>query len=401
MKILTSVTAGNFSLVRNGFITRNRIAILLFTICLLDPTHSAAERRGSPPPRIALQTFVSGFASPIDFQFPRDGTARVFVVEQGGTIRTIQNGVRLPDPFLDITALVESGDEKGLLGLAFHPAYKQNGRFFVDYTRRVHGQLQTVIGEYHVSASDPNKADPNGTEVLVADQPFDNHNGGQVAFGPDKFLYIAFGDGGSSGDPFGNGQNLNTLLGKLLRIDIDSATPYAIPPDNPFANNPSARGEIWVYGTRNPWRFSFDRRTGMLFAGDVGQDDWEEVDIITKGNNYGWNVMEGFHCYPPGSQCNKTGLTLPITEYSHSEGVAIIGGYVYRGSAIPQLSGVYVFGDYVSGKIWALRQISPGKWRRTSLLSSGKILSGFGQDSAGELYVLDYGNGIVYRIVAG
>lgn len=395
MKTLTSVIATAFSFRRIVLIARN-LTVLLFGLGLLGTTTAVAA-----PPRIALQSFVSGLSSPIDLQSPRDGTGRMFVVEQGGTIRTIQNRVLLPVPFLNITRLVESGDEKGLLGLAFHPSYKQNGRFFVDYTRRVQGQLQTVIAEYHVSATDPNRADPNGTEVLVVDQPFDNHNGGQVAFGPDKFLYIAFGDGGSSGDPFGNGQNLETLLGKLLRIDVDSATPYAIPPDNPFVNSPPARGEIWVFGMRNPWRFSFDHGTGRLFAGDVGQDDWEEVDIITKGGNYGWNVMEGFHCYPPGTQCDKTGLTLPITEYSHSEGVAIMGGYVYRGSAIPQILGAYLFGDYVGGQIWALREISPGKWRRTLLLSTGKILSGFGQDAAGELYILDYGSGTVYRIVAG
>jgi glucose/arabinose dehydrogenase len=270
----------------------------------------------------------------------------------------------------------------------------------VDYTRRVNGQLQSVIAEYHVSASDPNKADPTETQILVVDQPFDNHNGGQLAFGPDKYLYIAFGDGGSGGDPFGNGQNLSTLLGKILRIDIDSGSPYVIPPDNPFVGNPNAKGEIWVYGLRNPWKFSFDRATKRLFAGDVGQDSWEEVDIIQKGLNYGWNNMEGFHCYN-SSTCNMTGLTLPIVEYSHSEGVAIIGGFVYRGSAITGLRGAYVFGDYLSGIIWGLKQNSSGAWIRLQLLSSGKIISGFGQDTAGELYLLDYGTGTVYKLVQG
>ena len=189
--------------------------------------------------------------------------------------------------------------EEGLLGLAFHPLYKTNGRSFANYTRRVNGQLQTVIAEYHVSSTDPNKADPRRKKILVIDQPFDNHNGGQLAFVPDKFLYIALGDGGSVGDPLGNGQKLGTLLGKLLRINVDSGTPYVILPDNPFVGNPSARGEIWAYGLRNPWRFSFDRGgTHRLFAGDVGQDNYEEVDIIRRGRNYGWNIMEGFHCYP-------------------------------------------------------------------------------------------------------
>ena len=375
-----------------------RFVLLLFLTCL-SSTLLAAQSQHSAPPTLVLQRLVSGLTSPVDFEFPNDGTGRFFIIEQTGKIRIIQGGVLLSSPFLDITNLLEFGGEKGLLGLAFHPLYAQNGRFFVNYTRRVNGQLQTVIAEYHVSANDPNKADPTGSIILVVDQPFDNHNGGQLAFGSDTYLYIALGDGGSGGDPFGNGQNLATLLGKLLRIDIDSGTPYVIPPDNPFVNDPPALGEIWAYGLRNPWRFSFDQVTHRLFAGDVGQDNYEEVDIINKGGNYGWNIMEGRHCYPPPTtDCDKTGLTPPIAEYSHSEGQAIIGGYVYRGAAIPALRGKYVFGDYISGKIWGLRLVSPRTWRRVLLLSSGKFISGFGQDAAGELYVLDYNNGIVYSI---
>jgi glucose/arabinose dehydrogenase len=380
-------------------IKRNRkFALVLFLTCV-PCTWLAAQSLPTAPPTLVLQRLVSGLTEPVDFEFPNDGTGRLFILEQTGKVRIIQGGVLLSSPFLDITNLLESGGEKGLLGLAFHPLYAQNGRFFVNYTRRVSGQLQTVIAEYHVSANDPNKADPTGTITLVVDQPFDNHNGGQLAFGSDTYLYIALGDGGSGGDPFGNGQNLATLLGKLLRIDIDSGTPYVIPPDNPFVNDPPALGEIWAYGLRNPWRFSFDRVTHRLFAGDVGQDNYEEVDIITKGRNYGWNIMEGRHCYPPPTtDCDKTGLTPPIAEYSHSEGQAIIGGYVYRGAAIPALRGIYVFGDYISGKIWGLRLVSPGTWRRVLLLSSGKFISGFGQDAAGELYLLDYNSGIVYSI---
>ena len=375
-----------------------RLALVLFLTCI-SSTLLAAQSVPTAPPTLVLQRLVSGLSVPVDFEFPNDGTGRFFILEQTGKVRIIQGGVLLSSSFLDITNLLEFGGEKGLLGLAFHPLYTQNGRFFVNYTRRVNGQLQTVIAEYHVSANDPNKADPTGTIILVIDQPFDNHNGGQLAFGSDTYLYIALGDGGSGGDPFGNGQNLGTLLGKLLRIDIDSGTPYVIPPDNPFVNDPPALGEIWAYGLRNPWRFSFDRVTHRLFAGDVGQDNYEEVDIINKGGNYGWNIMEGRHCYPPPTQnCDKSGLTAPIAEYSHSEGEAIIGGYVYRGAAIPALKGIYVFGDYISGKIWGLRLVSPGTWRRVLLLSSGKFISGFGQDAAGELYVLDYNNGIVYSI---
>jgi len=378
--------------------TRLQAGTLLTLILALFAVASAVSAAAAPP-QIALQTVVSGLRSPLDIETPRDGTGRLFVLEQGGTIRIIQNGILLGAPFLNVTSIIESGGEKGLLGLAFHPAYAQNGRFFIDYTRRVSGQLQTVIAEYHVSSTDPNKADPSsGTEVLVQDQPFDNHNGGQLAFGSDKMLYIAFGDGGSSGDPFGNGQDLGTLLGKILRIDIDSGSPYVIPPDNPFVNNPDAKGEIWAYGFRNPWKFSFDRGSGRLYVGDVGQDKFEEVDIVNKGGNYGWNVMEGFHCFQPAQGCDMSGKMLPISEYSHSEGEAIIGGFVYHGSALPALRGVYIFGDYISGRIWALRRNSNG-WHRSLLLSTGRFLSAFGQDTAGEMYVLDYNNGVMFRIV--
>ena len=386
----------------NSSYVRTKAVVFLFLLGItVASSTSVAADSSSAPPTLALKMLVAGLTNPLDFATAKDGTGRLFVVEQGGTIRIIQRRALLPGPFLNITNLVESSGEEGLLGLAFHPLYKTNGRFFVNYTRRVNGQLQTVIAEYHVSSTDPNKADPRRKKILVIDQPFDNHNGGQLAFVPDKFLYIALGDGGSVGDPLGNGQKLGTLLGKLLRINVDSGTPYVILPDNPFVGNPSARGEIWAYGLRNPWRFSFDRGgTHRLFAGDVGQDNYEEVDIIRRGRNYGWNIMEGFHCYPPPTaNCDMMGLTTPIAEYSHSLGEAVIGGYVYRGSAMPALQGVYVFGDYLSGKVWGLREVLPGTWQRVLLLSSGKIISAFGQDASGELYLLDYTNGIVYRLV--
>ncbi len=358
------------------------------------------------PPMLALSSFVTGLNVPVGLEAPNDGTGRLFVIEQGGTIRIFQDGSLLSTPFLDITSKIESGGEKGLLGLALHPNFSSNRRFFVYYTRRVNVQLQSVISEFAAS-TDPNQADPSSErQLLVVDQPFDNHNGGQLAFGRDGFLYIAFGDGGSGGDPFGNGQNTQTLLGKILRIDLDgSPAPgkqYAIPADNPFVSG-GGLPEIWAYGLRNPWRFSFDRATGLLFAGDVGQGNWEEVDLITKGGNFGWNIMEGNHCYPPGTpSCNTAGLILPIAEYDHSAagGTAVIGGFVYRGSLIPELVGTYVFGDLSSGNIWGLWQDAQGSWQQTLVLTHTLTVSAFGQDAAGELYLIDYINGAVLSLRA-
>lgn len=351
-------------------------------------------------PAVHLQSIVSGLSSPVDFQSSKDGTGRFFIVEQGGTIRIVKGKKLLAAAFLDIHTIIESGGEKGLLGLAFHPQYKTNGRFFVNYTRRVSGQLQTAIAEYHVSSNDPNLADPNSGQVLLFfDQPFDNHKGGQIVFGKDGFLYIATGDGGSGGDPQGNGQKLSTLLGKMLRIDINSGAPYTIPPDNPFVGVGGARGEIWAYGFRNPWRFSSDMKTKRIFIGDVGQGNWEEVDILSKGGNFGWNIMEGNHCYPPGANCNSNGLIPPISEYDHSQGNAIIGGYIYRGKAIPALAGMYVFGDFGSGQIWTLQENPPGTWTRAPLLNAGFNISAFGRAGNNELYVLNYG-GTLYKLVA-
>jgi glucose/arabinose dehydrogenase len=365
----------------------------------------------NPPPggapALALSAFVSGLMAPVGMEVPSDGTGRLFVLEQAGRIRIIQDGSLVVAPFLDLTSKVESGGETGLLGLAFHPSFSSNGRFFVYYTQRVSTQLQSVFSEYVVSGSNPNQADAASERILlVVDQPFDNHNGGQLAFGPDGFLYIGLGDGGSGGDPLLNGQSLQTLLGKILRIDVDGAfapgKQYAIPQDNPFSL-PDGLPEIWAYGLRNPWRFSFDRMTGTLFAGDVGQDSFEEVDLLTKGGNFGWNKMEGSHCYPPGRSCSSAGLIPPIMEYAHdaSGGQSIIGGFVYRGTEIPGLVGHYLFGDLLSGNIWAGDQDSSGNWSHTPVLTHNLTVSSFGQDAAGELYVLDYGNGAVLRLRAG
>jgi glucose/arabinose dehydrogenase len=366
------------------------------------PAPPAAPPAPSGPLVLTLTPVLSGLNSPVDLQNAADGTGRLFVVEQQGQIRIISNNSLVPTPFLDITSLVDFGGEKGLLGLAFHPAYTQNRRFFVNYDRVASGQMQTVIAEFQTSASNPNQADPNSQRILfTVNQPFPNHKGGQLAFGPDGFLYIGLGDGGSAGDPLGNAQNRRVLLGKMLRIDVDHTSPglqYAIPSDNPFLNGVD-RGEVWAYGLRNPWRFSFDVSSGRLFAADVGQDKFEEIDILQKGGNFGWNIMEGLHCFKPSSGCNMTGLILPITEYDHSQGDAVIGGYVYRGAAIPRLSGTYLFSDFESGTIWGLTENSSGQWTRSQLIAGGRNISSFGRDEAGELYVLDY-SGSLLRITA-
>ncbi len=339
---------------------------------------------------------VSGFDRPVDIQFPDDGSGRMFILEQVGRIRVVQNGLLLATPFLDITDRVGSNSsERGLLGLAFHPHYKDNGYFYVNYTDK---RGNTNISRFQVTA-DPNVADPSSEKVLLhVDQPFPNHNGGKTIFGPDGYLYLGLGDGGSQGDPYGNGQNTNVLLGKILRIDVDHGNPYAIPPDNPFVKG-GGRPEIWAYGLRNPWRFSFDQVTGDLYIADVGQDTWEEVDVVSShsaGLNFGWNYYEGLHPYtgqpPPGIN-----ITMPVTEYSHAEGgCAIIGGYVYRGTLM-EWQGVYFYGDECSGKVWGLVHTESG-WQSQFLYDTGLTLSSFGQDGSGEVYLAGYGDGTVYRL---
>jgi glucose/arabinose dehydrogenase len=354
----------------------------------------------APLPQLQLTAFVSGLASPVGLESARDRSGRLFALEQAGKIRIIRNSAIVATPFLDITPKVASGGELGLLGLAFHPAYASNRKFYVDYTRPAGSLWQTVIAEYLVSSTNPDLADPNSERILlIVNQPFSNHNGGQLAFGSDGFLYIALGDGGSGGDPLGNGQNKQALLGKILRVDVNSSTgglPYGIPADNPFANSGGAP-EVFAYGFRNPWRFSFDTAGGTLFAGDVGQDSFEEVDIVQKGLNYGWNTMEGTHCFSPSSGCNMAGLTLPINDYGRGQGATVIGGFVYRGSTTPALVGAYVFGDFISGRIWGLRQNSSGGWDRTQLAATGKAISSFGRDESNELYVVDY-SGPVFKL---
>jgi glucose/arabinose dehydrogenase len=388
----TATPLGN----RGNLRVKMRRRALLFLVGALTvlPTSSAA----APAGQVRLQQFTAGLTEPVFLTAAGDGSGRAFVVEQAGLIRVMQDGRLLAPPFLDIRAKVTSGGEMGLLSVAFHPDYPRNGRFFVNYTADSGGRLRSVIAEYRAVPPGANVAEPAERILLEVDQPYRNHNGGLNLFGPDGMLYIGFGDGGSGGDPQNNGQRLDTLLGKLLRIDVNAGTPYRVPPDNPFVGRSGARPEIWAYGLRNPWRFSFDRATRRLFVGDVGQNAWEEIDVIERGGNYGWRVMEGAHCFAPPSGCSTTGLELPIAEYSHSAGCSVTGGYVYRGRTIAALTGRYVFGDYCSGRIWMLTEGGGGRWTMSQLLSTDLRISSFGEDEDGELYVVDH-QGRIYKFI--
>jgi len=349
------------------------------------------------PSRFRWAEVANGFARALGLEATLDG--RLFVLEQRGVIWVIQDGVVLPDPFLDIRDRVESSAfEQGLLGLAFHPQFLANGFFYVNYTRF---GGDTVIARFSASA-DPNRADPGSELVLlVVDQPFANHNGGGLEFGPDGFLYIGLGDGGSANDPFGNGQSLDTLLGKLLRVDVDSAEPYGIPADNPFAAG-GGRPEIWAYGLRNPWRFSFDPGTTDLYIGDVGQNSWEEIDYLPAGSpggvNFGWNLREGRH--PFASQATE-GLTDPIAEYANSGfACSVTGGVVAREAALPEWAGVYLFGDYCSGEVWGLVRDATGHWQGAVLFNTGLSVSSFGSGPDGSVYLVHHG-GSIFRLERG
>ncbi len=338
--------------------------------------------------------------APVGVTHASDGSGRLFVSDQRGLIYILRNGAVLPEPFLDISSRVKSDTyEEGFLGLAFHPQYRTNGQFFVYYNNR---QGDVVLARFNVSR-DPDRADANSESLLLTvTKPFSTHNAGQLAFGPDGYLYIGIGDGGGTGDPFGNAQNLRVLLGKILRLDVDHGMPYAIPPTNPFVASTTARHEIWAYGLRNPWRFSFDRVTGNLYIGDVGQGNWEEINFqasaASGGQNYGWNVMEGKHCYPPGARCDSQAYTLPIVDYAHQGCSSVTGGYVYRGRLYP-LVGAYLYADYCQGQFWALTRTGE-TWVSTPLLDTQLLVSSFGEDEDGELYVTTVDPGGFYRLVA-
>ena len=340
---------------------------------------------------IELFTVASGLSNPVAITHAGDGANRLFITLQEGRILVLSGNEVLSSPFLDIRNLVLAGGERGLLSVAFHPDYASNGLFFVNYTNL---SGNTVIARYSVS-SNPNVANPNSASIiLTTDQPFSNHNGGQLNFGPDGFLYIGMGDGGSGGDPQNNAQNLGTVLGKMLRINVDQGLPYSIPPDNPFAGSTTARREIWALGLRNPWRFSFDRLTGDMFIADVGQNSFEEVNFQSSassgGENYGWRLMEGLHCFDPPVNCDNGGLTPPILEYGHSLGISITGGYRYRGSKNPNLAGTYFYADFGSGRIWGASQDSFGQWTTEVVRDTNLSISAFGEDESGELYLAHY-----------
>ncbi len=332
------------------------------------------------------------------------GDARLFVAEQDGRVRIIENGDLLREPVLDVSAILATdGSERGLLGLAFHPKFAQNGYFYIVYTNK---DGDTEITRYSASATDPNRADPDSAQLLfLIDQPYGNHNGGQLAFGPDGYFYVGLGDGGAVGDPYDNAQDPGTVLGSILRVDVDSDTPYAIPPDNPFVGQRGALGEVWMIGLRNPWAFGFDALTGDLYITDVAQDGLEEINFhpanSPAGVNFGWPYREGSRCYE-AEECRSEGLRMPILEYPHGvDGCAVIGGQVYRGQQFPALAGNYFFSDFCSGKIWALRyDVAAEEWVRTAVAETNTQVSAISADANDELYAIDYRQGGIWQIRA-
>lgn len=397
------------------------VAILFFYILSISKGFCQPSKKLSPI-HLNLKLISKGFTSPVGMASPKDGTHRMFIIEQGGKIKILKNGALLSAPFIDISKKLDglniAYSEKGLLGIAFHPDYKTNGLFYLYYSAKLESDIydhKSVVACYKVSSANADIADEK-SEVVVMEipEPESNHNGGCLQFGKDGYLYIGVGDGGGAGDEHGttgNGQNLATWLGKILRIDIDTKKPFAVPSDNPFVSTPGAKAEIFSYGLRNPWRFSFDRVTGQLFCADVGQNQWEEVNIVEKGKNYGWLIMEGYHCFNPSSGCKTDGLTLPIHEYSHEEGVSICGGYMYRGQMFPSLHNFYLFGDW-SGKLFYLKKDKEEGWQNGDVYVNGSNnndigskINSMGEDENGEVYVITqhlFGpkspTGAVYRL---
>ncbi|MEO8751317.1 MAG: choice-of-anchor D domain-containing protein [Casimicrobiaceae bacterium] len=377
---------------------RIRLATALaLTLCALLASFDAAAVVG-------WNKVFTGVSSPIDIVSPRDGTNRLFLVQQTGTVRIVENGTILPTPFIDLSSVILSGGEQGLLGLAFHPQYGTNRRFFVNYTRKSDGA--TVVARYTATAGTPNVADPaSATILLTIPQPYSNHHGGSVKFGADGFLYIGMGDGGSGNDPEMRAQDKTTLLGKILRIDVSNGNPYAIPPGNPFASGVGGLPEIFAIGLRNPWRISFDRTTGDFWIGDVGQGAVEEIDLLPVGTgagaNLGWRVVEGNQCTGLSGPvaCSDPTLTAPVLTYTHAFGCSVTGGFVYRGAAVPALAGQYLYADFCSGIIWAAQKNGAGQWIPAQLGDTTFGITTFGEDEAGELYFADYNAGDIYKFI--
>ncbi len=385
------------------------VILALVGVAVRRPLLDALGREGSlgspPAPRVRFEPVASGFLQPVDLQFVPGTSERAVVLEKGGRARLVAlTGSGPASPGADVVVVeVHDRSELGLLGLAFHPNYINNGLFYLNTNPRDSGPLRTRISEWHLPADALGSTLARPTRVLLEiEQPFQNHDGGQLAFGPDGYLYIGMGDGGSRADPHGHGQNLATLLGSMLRIDVDASPGYAVPADNPFVTTPGARPEIWAYGLRNPWRFSFDPR-GRLVVADVGQDMYEEVSLVARGDNLGWKVREGAHCFPPSETgCATRGLLDPVFEYGRDEGASITGGHVYLGSRLVWLRGKYVFADFVSGRVWALelpdRAGEPGQ--AEVLGRFPHAISAFGRAADGELYALDFAQGLVLRLDA-
>ncbi len=383
--------------------------LVLLTLLLIDgqerETQAASEEEDLPP--VAAVDAFAGHSFDLPADIAHAGDDRLFVVGQRGVISVLdgRGSMATRKVFLDIRDRVAYGGEMGLLGLAFHPQYTENGYFFVNYTIMANEKPHTLIARFQVSA-DPDLADPNSELILLQiEQPYTNHNGGALKFGPDGLLYIALGDGGDAGDPDNLAQDESSLLGKMLRIDVDNPAPgqnYGIPANNPFIGQP-ARDEIWALGLRNPWRFSFDRQTGDLYIGDVGQNSWEEINFqpaeSAGGENYGWRLKEGTSCFNPAQNCDPGGLTDPVYEYSHDVGCSVTGGYVYRGSEIPALQGSYVYADFCSGAVSALRRDGQGIWQVRPLTDAGEFVSTFGEDNNGEIYLALRQEGRIMRLM--
>ena len=378
------------------------IAVLVFiAMILLVPSNTEAQE---PLEFYSVEPVVTGIHRPIDFVEIPDDSNRFLIVEQRGIIQLMVDGELQPTPFLNLQDRVYFPDgytEQGLLGLALDPNFVENGRFYVNYTSK-NPRGMTKVSRFELSPDNPNAGDPSSESIIITvAQPYANHNGGMLDFGPDGYLYISFGDGGSADDPQGHGQNLRTLLGTIARVDVTSASPYLIPDDNPFVEGTQALPEIWAYGLRNVWRFSFDIQTGDLYLADVGQNEYEEVNFQPTdspgGENYGWNVFEADEVFRAPAIDNTV---MPVASYSHSQGCSISGGYVYRGESLPELDGYYLYGDFCNGQVWWLVRDDDGNWHSDILFDTDMEISGFGQDTDGEVYILDHRGGI-YKIVAG